>query len=667
MKHIGYCSLFLILFLFSSTSLTAQQRDVVLLDGDWSLCMDPDIKGLNLNWGEKGVPARGKRPVVVPHTFNTMEGYYLKWCPGWYEKKIYISKNQIKKSIRLQFDAVNHDAIIYVNGKKAGEHMGSGYTKFFIDITPFVHEGENLLVVYASNEASATSIPYKKSFDWSHDGGIIRSVHMLITEPQAMRTVMVTATPVGTKGNVQVRIPFFDASKVNSSKTTFRAVIREENQKTANVVYNGKIKGSIVNGIFTGQLNMKGIKLWHFDQPNMYRMEVTMYEGKKQVDEYAATFGFRTIKIENNRYVLNGEPMRLMGMEWTAGENMEHGLAQTKENIEKGVRLMKEANCVFARCHWQQSDYFLDLCDRYGILVMEEVPLWGWEPKLNDTLLGVAKMHLDEMIESHYNHPGIILWGLGNELSSHEEINIKGFDSMEKHAKALDPTRLVAYISNAVHWEVPGPHNILPDASSRYDMIMYNEYNTTWYGYNLDSIPVALDRIHKMYPDKPVTISEWGICEPKFKGGDERRAAEMVEQLKIYGSKDYVAGAIYFCLNDYRTHFGEDSTYRYPQRIHGVVDVNLNKKPSYDTLAAISAPFVVREARRDGQFIVLALEGKVGIPQYTIRDYYLVAGESRFDITELKPGDVARFRIESPAGEVTVYRGTGFPVMNIIW
>jgi len=198
-------------------------------------------------------------------------------------------------------------------------------------------------------------------------------------------------------------------------------------------------------------------------------------------------------------------------------------------------------------------------------------------------------------------------------------------------------------------------------------MIMYNEYNTTWYGYNLDSIPVALDRIHRMYPDKGITISEWGICEPKFKGGDERRASEMVEQLKIYGSKDYVAGAIYFCLNDYRTHMGEDSTYNYPQRIHGVCDVQLNKKPSYDTLAAISAPFVVREARRDGKDIVLAFEGKIGIPQYIIRHYYLMAGDSRYEINELKPGDVARFRIESSAEEVTVYRGTGFQVMKIVW
>ncbi|MPL99459.1 Beta-galactosidase [bioreactor metagenome] len=476
-----------------------------------------------------------------------------------------------------------------------------------------------------------------------------------------MRIIHVNGVPEGSMGRAEISIPFIDASKINTGKVWFYAEISEENQKTSNVIFKGKLKGSVNDGIFKSTLNLKNVKLWHFDDPNLYKINVVMYEGKTAKDELSTVFGFRSIKVENNRYILNGEPVRLIGMEWTAGENMEMGLAQTKENIDKGLTLMKNANCVFARCHWQQSDYFFDWCDRHGILVMEEVPLWGWETPLNDTLLPVAMRHLDEMIDAHYNHPSIIIWGLGNELDSHKETNIKGLDAMEKHARNLDPSRIVAYISNAVQWK--GLE--VPDASPRYDMIMYNEYNTTWYGNNLDSIPVALDRIHDMYPDKPVTISEWGICEPRFTGGDERRATEMAEQIKIYSSKDYVAGAVYFCLNDYRTHMGEDSLHKYPVRVHGICDINLNKKDSYDVMKEISSPLVISDVIVEGNQVSMTIECRDAIPSYTVRNYYILADDTRIDIRKMSPGQKINIDFTTSAFDLVIYRPTGFEVLRI--
>lgn len=645
--------------------LNAQNRDVVSLDGKWGLVIDKENEGLKAGWGEKGLPDLEKKYVNVPFSFNLCEGYDLYWGAAWYERTFFLPKNYENKLIHLRFEAVNHTAIIFVNGKKTGMHSGSPYTPFTVDITPFVKTGSNSIVVYTNNEASANSIPYKKSFDWSHDGGIIRSVNLIKTEHQAMRNIHVKAIPNGTSGNATVKIPFMDFSKIDVKKTKFYATITEENQKTANVVFKGFLKGKIVDNAFVAEVNLKNINLWHFDNPNLYKINVELYEDKTVKDELSAIFGFRTIKIENNRYVLNGEPMRLIGMEWTAGEDLEHGLARTKDNIEKGFALMKNANCVLARCHWQQDQYFLDLCDRCGILVMEEVPLWGWQTRLNDTLLQVAFQHLDEMVDAHYNHPSVIIWGLGNELLSHEEINIKGLDAMEKHVKNLDDSRLVAYISNAASWEVPGPNNILPDASPRYDMIMWNEYNTTWYGYNLDSIAVALDIIHRLYPDKAVTIAEWGICEPMFKGGDELRAKEMVEQVKIYSSKDFVAGAIYFCLNDYRTFFGEDSSYRYPQRIHGICDINLNKKKSYYVFAELSSPIEVKDINVNGNKICLTLFGKTGVPSYILRDYYIIVGDKKIELPIIKPNDIVDVNFETNADEAVIYRSTGFEVLRV--
>ena len=91
------------------------------------------------------------------------------------------------------------------------------------------------------------------------------------------------------------------------------------------------------------------------------------------------------------------------------------------------------------------------------------------------------------------------------------------------------------------------------DATADFDMMMFNEYYSIWYNKSIGVISGELDRIIGEYPGKTMTISEWGLCDPPKDGGDERRAREMAQQMEIYGSKPYVAGAIYFCLNDYRT------------------------------------------------------------------------------------------------------------------
>jgi beta-glucuronidase len=194
---------------------------------------------------------------------------------------------------------------------------------------------------------------------------------------------------------------------------------------------------------------------------------------------------------------------------------------------------------------------------------------------------------------------------------------------------------------------------------------MFNEYFSTWYGKGIDSLSNGLNRIAKEYPHKAITVSEWGICEPVFKGGDARRAKEMVQQIEIYGSSPYVAGAIYFCLNDYRTHMGEDFTYNYPQRVHGVCDINLNPKPSYDTLKGISSPVIVKNIEVKGDDLFLKLAGKTGIPSYVVRNYSIISGNETVIIDELKPGEEKYFRIKLKDNQLVIKRPTGFEVLKI--
>ena len=114
-------------------------------------------------------------------------------------------------------------------------------------------------------------------------------------------------------------------------------------------------------------------RLWHFDHPNLYRLTAEL-AGGHSLD---TTFGIRKIEIRDGAFYLNGERVRLMGVERMAGSNPEYGMAEPAEWIDHDHADMKELNCVYTRVHWPQDRAVLDWCDRHGMLIQTEVPTWG--------------------------------------------------------------------------------------------------------------------------------------------------------------------------------------------------------------------------------------------------------------------------------------------------
>jgi beta-glucuronidase len=141
------------------------------------------------------LPAGLAGKVTVPHTWNTRPELAKYTGKGWYERTFSLDAEALSRFVRLQFDGVYHDAFIWVNGKKAGEHRGSGYNRFYVNITPFIREGENTLTVCADNSFARDNIPFMRSYDWACDGGIYRSVKIIATDRIAVRNIHVTATP----------------------------------------------------------------------------------------------------------------------------------------------------------------------------------------------------------------------------------------------------------------------------------------------------------------------------------------------------------------------------------------------------------------------------------------------------------------------------------------
>jgi len=663
-----YPKILILFIIFCACIITSckniEKRKIISLSGQWNFLIDSASVGIKDMWAEEGLPIKLTRQVNVPHTWNAEKELARYTGKAWYERKFNVSEEQLSKTTRLQFDAVYHDAFIYVNGKKAGEHLGSGYNRFFIDASSFLKTGENTLTVCVDNSFSRSNIPFMKSYDWANDGGIYRNVYEVVTNKLAIRNIQVAARPIEGKGLANIKVNFIDGKLIDPSKIKLEAIVTEENQPTKSVIFKGLLTGKFIDGIFISDIGFEKINQWHFDSPNLYKLDVKLIVDGFEKDEFSTVFGFRTIKVENNRYVLNGEPIRLMGVEWMPGSTLERGMAETTADFDANLKMMKNANCIFTRFHWQQDEYIFDWCDRHGILVQEEIPYWGIWTLLNDTLLNKGIQHLDEMTDAHFNHPSIISWGIGNELLAHEPSIHSGLKTLYNHVKSIDPSRLSTYVTNSLHFEMPSENKERYDATYDYDMIMFNEYYSTHYHQSIDVIPAELDRLNSEYPEKPMTISEWGLCDPKQPGGDERRAKEMAQQMEIYGSKPYVAGAIYFCLNDYRTQRSEDYSKGYPIRDHGVCDGYQNPKKSFEVLKTVSSPVEIkRVVQKDGK-ISISLYGRIGLPSYTMRNYTIVSGIEKILIDELKPGEEKTFEIKSGNKEFGIYRPTGFEVVH---
>jgi beta-glucuronidase len=409
-----------------------------------------------------------------------------------------------------------------------------------------------------------------------------------------------------------------------------------------------------------------------------------MVRGDKPIHSYAQVFGARKFEARGTAFYLNGEGVWLMGVERMAGSNPEYGMAEPGAWIAHDHQDLKELNCVLTRVHWQQDKRVLDYCDQHGILFQEEVPSWGGatfegmthEPSAEIMQNGLEQLR--EMITRDGNHPCIISWGLCNEVNGHNPVSRVFIERMAEEARRLDPHRLLTYASNSLQ-QKPGE-----DAAGLLDFIEWNEYYESWYPGNPDSVRQNLRLIHQAFPNKPVVISEYGYCEctPDRLGGDARRAEIMRAHTQACREFDFVAGTIFFDYNDYRTHIGDKGLGPLKQRVHGVVDLYGNRKPSFEALRQEASPVETLQLAAAEGSLHATLATRKTLPAYKLEGYslhWIVFGyddlpmeEGRAVLPKLVPGQQATVRIDFQEKHPTrvrvdVLRPTGFSALTAWW
>ncbi len=438
-------NLLLIILLLNFNSFYAQkvpsiERTKTNIDSNWSY-LENDTPNNNeakksTNWVE----------INLPHSWNSFDatdndpGY--RRSASWYKKNLVITNFDVNKLYKLYFEGSNITTLVYVNGKEAGKHIG-GYIGFTFDISKFIKEGNNEVLVRVDNSYNIEIIPSQKS-DFIIYGGITRDVWLLSMSKNNIDNIQITTPQVSEKSaSLNVLATVKDINNTNG----FGYLAQLINPKGKVIAtQKGNVSGEITSIDFK---SIKNPELWDVKNPNLYTVSVSLLESGVEIDKIQDKVGFRWFEFKDNGpFFLNGKRVLIRGTH----RHEEHagvGAAMSNEQQRKDMESIKEMGANFVRlAHYPQDPEVYKACDELGLLVWDELP-WCRGGLGNEVWKTNAKNMLSEMIHQNYNHPSIILWSLGNEMSwlpdfkdgdNNEKMNVF-LSELNDMAHKLDPTR----------------------------------------------------------------------------------------------------------------------------------------------------------------------------------------------------------------------------------
>lgn len=668
----------------------ADNRERVSLDGMWKFRLDPDSSGEKNNWFAAEAATEGWAQIAVPHTWQVAAESAEHYGVAWYRRAFEVPKQWADKAVRIEFEAVFHTATVWVNGVEVGRHMGKGYTAFTFDLNQHLKFGAvNTIAVRVDNAFNESMLPRGKSSDWAHDGGIYRPVSLLVTPQVLLENVWIDSVPnlSNSSANLEITTVIRNTSakpwqgRVGFTVRADATGMKVLEQRSAATV---RVDAGQTKTVTLPATTLSNAKLWHFDHPHLYVLDAEIGDAAQTLHVFSTTFGVRLLEVKNGGFYLNGERVWLMGLERMAGSHPEYGMAEPESWIIHDHDDMRELNCVFTRVHWPQDKRTLDYCDRHGILIQTEVPTWGpntfkgmgEEP--DAAIMNNGLEQLREMLARDRNHPSIFAWGLCNEIGGQNPPAYNFAKRMLEEAKKLDQHRLCSYASNSLQ-KTPDK-----DVSRLMDFIEWNEYYESWYPGTPETLRQNLEEIHRAFPDKPIVISEYGYCACKADRpeGDARRIEIFHDHNRIFREIEAVGGLIFFCYNDYRTHIGDRGLGVTKQRIHGVVDLYGNRKPSFEEVRRESSPVEAIRVQGQPQAFNVTVQARKAIPAYPLHGYRLRAvffgyGEIPIEhiivpLETLNPGDKVTVPINFKQKEplyvrFDVLRPTGSSALTRVW
>ena len=499
------------------------------------------------NWCEDFALGKGAgEPVRLPHTVQELPLHYAdhnsyQMVCG-YRRKLEVSEEMLGKRLFLQFDGAGHMATVYVNGRELATHH-TGYTAFRVEITDAVHGGENLIAVKLDATENPGVPPFGFVIDYLTYGGLYREVWLDVREKCMLSDLFIT-TPTTESAHLEI-------TAENGENCKFVVEILDESGK---VVLKKKTLDSVLD------MEIDGARCWNLEDPCRYICRVSLVRDDEIQDVQEVKFGFRTAEFRENGFYLNGEQVFLRGLNrhqcWPY-----IGYAAPESLQREDARILKEElGCIIVRTsHYPQSQYFIDECDKLGLLVFTEIP--GWQHIGGDSWKEQCVENVKEMVLQYRNHPSIILWGVRvNESQDCDELYLR----TNEIAHELDPSRPTSGV------------RFIEQSSLLEDVYGYNDFSHT--GDNPGVKPKK-----SVTPDlsKPLLITEHSGHIFPTKSFDPwlKRQQHALRHARVHN--DAMAdgnhvGCIGWCMFDYATHkdFGSGDRICY----HGVLDSFRNPK-----------------------------------------------------------------------------------------
>ena len=463
------------------------------------------------------------------------------------------------REVSLVFDGAMADAVVYVNGVKVMGHR-DGYTPFEVRLTKILDRDNNIITVKVDGSENPEIPPFGGQIDYLTYAGIYRDVWLKVTDPVSIRHAKIEPRAIlQDEKSVDIRVVLD-----NPQNLTIKGHVSVEIADPAGIVV-----GTAEARIFGEEQSLKvenltGIDLWSLDNPALYTAHLRLDCDDGHRDAMAIPFGFRMAEFTPNGFLLNGEPLKLRGL--NRHQSYPYvGYAMGRRAQERDAEILKyDLKCNIVRTsHYPQSPWFLDHCDRIGLLVMEEIPGWqhiGEKLWKEETIANVRRM-----IERDWNHASIIMWGVrinesADDPALYSETNVL--------AKSLDRTRAIGGVRCIENSE------LIEDVYTMNDF--FHVANDDFRG-NRPPAPLRDQKtVTGLSDNVPYLVTEFnGHMFPTKKTDSEERQAEHVMRYlqvldKAYGDP-HISGSIGWCMFDYNTHkdFGSGDRICH----HGVMDM----------------------------------------------------------------------------------------------
>ncbi len=553
-------------------------------------------------WDFSTLPVDGTEPVAkkafVPGCWECdpdTVSYRGKAC---YERDFFAGGN-----IRLELKGVSHTAEVYLDGEKIASHYNA-YTPFEAVAIGLPEKSHHLKVVVDNSFGEQSALHVEN--DYQSYGGITRGValeglgdmyvtylHVTPAKKDGVWHAEIAAgignlTKKALQGKLRLRLEAWAAAAVGLPALSAGA----DRERTAGGHgEEAEIVAVVPAGeeaLFCADICCPQAREWNPETPALYTVTALLCgEGGEIVDDLTERFGFRTVKVEGKRILLNGSPLRIRGF-CRHEDHPQFGCALPVEAMQQDLLLMRDLGANSVRTsHYPNDERFLDLCDETGMLVWEENHARGLSEKdmRNPNFERQCEDCIREMIRAHYNHPSIYIWGILNECASHTEYGRECYASQFAQIRSLDMTRPCSFASCQFKTDICFD---LPD------VVSYNIY-PLWYH---DTPPA--DYLADLYgwvqretggAGKPFLITEvgaggiYGYRTPaKVKWSEEYQAEALEKQLRAILSDENVSGVYIWQFCDCRvcdSWFGGR-----PRTMNnkGIVDEYRRPKLAYETV-----------------------------------------------------------------------------------